>query len=80
MWVGPGDAGAEGYQTPAEWNDFPQVGTDLFADTPTVAGNNFRPTSGAVAARSGVAIRGVFTDYFGNYRPASNWSAGAIQA
>ena len=75
-WVGL-NLGAEGYRTPTAWNNFAQVGTDYFADTTLNA--NAAPTAGQTAFNAAATVGGVFTDFAGNYRPASGWSAGAMQ-
>lgn len=73
-----GPNGNEGYMTPTEWNSLPQVGTDHFIDTRFATG--FQPTASSFAASAAQVIAGVFTDYYGVYRPTSNWSAGAVEA
>jgi len=75
-WVGT-SSGPEGYRTPSVWNNFAQVGTDYFADT-RVDGNR-APLAGQTAFNAAATTGGVFTDFRGNYRPASGWSAGAVQ-
>ncbi|HQY87567.1 MAG TPA: PKD domain-containing protein [Tepidisphaeraceae bacterium] len=76
-WMGLAGTGNESYMTPAEWNALNPVGNDYFIDTRFSSG--FRPTATSFAAGSAQVIAGVFTDYYGAYRPASGWSAGAVE-
>lgn len=67
-----------GYQTPEEWNSRSQVGTDLFSDVSV--DSRFAPGTSSVAANAGRLYGGVFTDFYGKYRPSSGaWSAGAVE-
>jgi hypothetical protein len=65
------------WQTPAEWNAWAQVGTDNFTDITLAA--NYRPIAGQ-AGLGAIVTGGVFTDFYGNYRPSSGWTVGAVQA
>ena len=56
------------FKTPAQWNSYSQVGTDIFAD---VSFKGFTPASGSAAANAGGQEDGVFFDYYGNARPAN---------
>lgn len=68
-----------GYRTAAEWNALPQVGTDVFSDVSV--GGNYAPSASSAAANAGRLYGGVFTDFYGKYRPATGaWSAGAVEA
>ncbi|HEX3357834.1 MAG TPA: PKD domain-containing protein [Tepidisphaeraceae bacterium] len=75
-YIWPSWSNALGYMTADEWNSHPQVGTDVFADTPI---SGFTPSSSSAAAHGGIAVDGVFFDYYGNARPASGVSVGAVQ-
>lgn len=72
--VGTTDASST-FQDANEWNGFYQVGTDLFV-TATL-NSSYKPTANAGTAMS---VGGVFTDYYGNYRPNAGWTIGAVQA
>ena len=76
-YIYPDGTKAIGFQTPAEWNAYSQVGTDIFAD---VSLNGFTPSSSSAAANAGTQVDGVFYDYYGNARPRSGpIIAGAVQ-
>ncbi len=75
IWPGPGSS-AKGYMTADEWNSHPQVGTDVFADTPI---SGFTPSGSSAAANGAIAVDGVFFDYYGHARPAGGISVGAVQ-
>ena len=40
----------------------------------------FTPLNGTIAFDHGVPVAGVFTDFYGRWRPAMNCSAGAVEA
>jgi hypothetical protein len=66
-----------GFKTPASWNDYAQVGFDVFSD---VEIHGFTPASDSKAADAGVQADGIFFDYYGNPRPSDGpISAGAVQ-
>ena len=72
------NAGAAGFQTPAEWEALARVGNETFDNTATESTATPRP--GEPAATAGVPVAGVFVDFDGNYRdPSRSWSAGAFQ-
>lgn len=69
---------ARGYQTAAEWNALPQVGTDLFGHVSV--DSRYAPGTSSLAGSAGRLYGGVFTDYHGKVRPLSGaWSAGAVE-
>ena len=77
-YVWPTWSNTAGYQTAAEWNARPQVGTDVFSDV-SVDGR-YAPGASSVAANAGTLYGGVFTDFYGRVRPTSGpWSAGAVE-
>lgn len=77
-WLGaPGTNDASVYHTPNEWNTLPQVGTDYFDDT--VLNSQYHVLADQIADGAAVVTAGVITDFYGNYRPSSNWTAGAVQ-
>ncbi len=66
--------------TPDEWNAITPGGSDTFWAV-SLNTSTFAPSSSdSKAATSGVAIAGVYGDFYGNSRPASGvWTAGAVQ-
>jgi hypothetical protein len=68
---------SKGFKTPHEWNSYPQVGGDIFADVPI---KGFIPAAGSAADDAGMEVAGVFYDYYGNLRPSKGGiTAGAVQ-
>jgi PKD domain/RTX calcium-binding nonapeptide repeat (4 copies) len=66
-----------GYQTPAEWNAWSEVGTDYFSSTAITS--NDAPDAGSLASSAATAIPGVFADIYGTARAQSGkWAAGAV--
>jgi len=77
-YVWPMWSNRAGYQTPAEWNALPQVGTDLFSKT--TIGSDYTPLAGSSAIGAGVQAPGVFVDFYGKARPTSGAiTIGAVQ-
>ena len=66
------------FKTAAVWNALSQVGTDLFVDL-TLKGD-YTPVGASSVVNGGTAVAGVIVDYNGDYRSASNWTIGAVQA
>jgi hypothetical protein len=77
-FVWPNYTTAAGYLTAKQWAAEPMVHNDTFSNV-SLAGN--LAPKGAAANDDAEALDGVFTDFYGNLRPAgSNWSVGAVQA
>ncbi len=67
-----------GYLTPAEWAANAQVSGEQYDNSPLQS--NDAPSVGSKAATGGEDLGGVFTDYYGKWRPTNSpWSAGAVQ-
>lgn len=76
MWVGTGGDNS-GYLNKSEWLALPQVGDDKFSDA--AIDSSFRPQSGSPAATTGDRVSGVFTDFYGKWRPNQDGRAvGAV--
>ncbi|UCD75632.1 MAG: PKD domain-containing protein [Phycisphaerales bacterium] len=77
-YVYPYWSDAEGYKTPQQWGEYGEVSTEAYeiADLDP----DFTPRDGTIAATHGVPEPGVFTDFYGAWRPPGNRSAGAVEA
>lgn len=75
-WVGTVSASSS-YRTAAEWNALNGVGTDLFVDV-GVSGA-YKPSGSDAVVNAGVAVGGVFVDFYGTPRDLSGWTIGAVQ-
>ncbi len=76
-YIYPNGTVAAGFKTPATWNSYSQVGTDIFSD---VSIKGYTPASNSAAANAGMQVDGVFYDFYGNLRPSKGAiTAGAVQ-
>ena len=81
-YIWPSWSDSRGYQTPTEWNNLSQVGSDSFPSVSSLSlsSSTFAPSSSSVAANAGAAAAGVFVDFDGDPRPTSgSISAGAVE-
>ena len=77
VWTTSSDS--RGYLDYREWDAYAQVHDEKYDNSSL--DSSLRPRAGTVAATAGVAVNGVFTDFFGRKRPLSGKvSAGAVQA
>jgi PKD repeat protein len=67
------------YLTAAQWNALPQVDDDLFSSV-TIDPSTYAITGSPPASTYGIAYPGLFADFYGNARPTSDLSAGAVQS
>lgn len=78
MYMWPSLSDPRGYITPSRWNAMAPVSGDIFANT--AIGGDYTPSMTSLAAVKGVAIAGVFDDFYGNDRTgALTLSVGAVQ-
>lgn len=70
-------ADAQGYLTPGQWGALDQVWDEGYEVV--VLDERFAPVDGSLAADHGIPVAGVRADYHGQRRPASRWSAGAVE-
>jgi hypothetical protein len=67
-----------GYLTPGEWASNSQVTGEQYDNSPLQS--NYAPSVNGKAATGAGAVGGVFTDFYGKWRPTNTpWSAGAVQ-
>jgi PKD repeat protein len=78
-YVWPSWSDSRGFKDVEEWDDYAQVKNEQYENT--ALASNLAPRSGTIAAKAGVAVKGVFADFYGRTRPRSGAvSAGAVQA
>jgi hypothetical protein len=77
MYVYPQWGYQQGWITAAKWATESNVSHDTFASTSV--SSNLTPAVGSIAATGAVSVPGVWNDLYGNLRPASHGSVGAVQ-
>lgn len=78
-YVWPSWSHPSGYLTPAQWDAYGVVSNEAYTTMSFASG--FVPPEDDVAAENGVAVAGVYVDYYGTAMPSAGpWPSGAASA
>jgi len=77
FYVYPSWSSAVGFKNVTEWSSYAETGTEHYEQL--TLSSNGAPSATSTAARSGIAVRGVWYDRYGTRRPTTGIAIGAVE-